>query len=1135
MIFRKYLIHFYLFSFAFTVQGQVIFEDVTAEIPEANNAWGVLLADYDNDGDDDIFVASEPVRLIRNDGQWQFTDVTQEAGLASLNSHTALWADLNNDGWLDLISSTRNQTIAYFNDGNGRFADSYELNNGRSQSLLAGDINGDGWPDLFSSNLNERHQLLLNAGNGILIDEAESRNVASRRIGMGGLLLDFDDDNDLDIFLVYDGYQPYELFINDGSGFFSEEAATYGLDRESQAMGVDEEDLNNDGMPDFYVTNLFENYLLMSGPDGYREIGGESGTDDYGMGWGTRIFDADNDGNADIYVNNEYDFSPYPNLLYINRGDNTFFNVATDSVLGNYLSGYAVATSDMDNDGLQDIVLVNKEQEASIRILRNISGATGNWIQFDLIGQQANSHALGAVLTVFAGGKKWKKTVRAGAGWISQNGHRLYFGLDAAGMVDSVEIRWPDGTRDIHDSFDVNARYLVVQGEMPALYDPGLMRSAISRASIPNLPAVSLPDLPDEDIHVARQWNEALLLAIRNDFARPTVHARNLYHLSLAMYEAWAVLRGNTILLGKDLHGFESPFSGYVAVGNEDEAIQIAISYAAYRLLEYRFSQSPGRGISLPYFRALMDRLGYDRQFEGTNYRSNDPRALGNHIAAEIIRYGLQDGSNERDNYSNLYYQPFNGPLFPFEPGNPSITDPNRWQPLELVNFIDQSGNADGTTPPFLSPEWGNVIPFALAPEDAIVYERDGATYRVYHDPGPPPYISNQTGLEDAYKWHHTMVSVWSAHLDPADGVMMDISPAAIGNNDIYPDNQEGYEAFYDFLEGGDSSQGYPENPATENPYAPNVVPRGDFARVLAEFWADGPDSETPPGHWFTILNTVMDDKDFIFHWMGDEPMDSLEWTLKAYLTLGGAMHDAAISAWSVKGYYDYIRPISAIRYMAERGQSTDPEQPSYDPHGLPLIPGYVEIIGEDEPLAGSNNEHTGKIKVYAWRGHAFISDPETETAGVGWIRAEDWFSYQRPTFVTPPFAGYVSGHSTFSNAAAEVLSQITGSEYFPGGLGEFLAPRNEFLVFEEGPSMDIVLQWARYRDAADQSSLSRIWGGIHPPADDIPGRKIGIVVGDDAVKRANELFSPAVVTSVQELMPDIFRIYPKSRTSCRC
>ena len=127
---------------------------------------------------------------------------------------------------------------------------------------------------------------------------------------------------------------------------------------------------------------------------------------------------------------------------------------------------------------------------------------------------------------------------------------------------------------------------------------------------------------------------------------------------------------------------------------------------------------------------------------------------------------------------------------------------------------------------------------------------------------------------------------------------------------------------------------------------------------------------------------------------------------------------------------------------------------------------------------------------------------------GVGWILAENWWSYQRPSFVTPPFAGYVSGHSTYSRAAAEVLTALTGDPFFPGGMSGFPIPANEFLVFERGPSVDMVLQWATYRDAADQCSLSRIWGGIHPPADDIPGCLIGERVGRDAVRLALSLFS---------------------------
>jgi hypothetical protein len=180
----------------------------------------------------------------------------------------------------------------------------------------------------------------------------------------------------------------------------------------------------------------------------------------------------------------------------------------------------------------------------------------------------------------------------------------------------------------------------------------------------------------------------------------------------------------------------------------------------------------------------------------------------------------------------------------------------------------------------------------------------------------------------------------------------------------------------------------------------------------------------------------------------------------------------------------------------------------SYHPAGLPLIPGYIELVLAGDPLA-SGTVNIGKIKLKAWRGHDFIDNVDVEDAGVDWMLAENWLPYQRPSFVTPPFAGYISGHSTYSRAAAEVLTDFTGDEYFPGGLGVFTAEQNDFLVFEEGPSVDIQLQWATYQDAADESSMSRIWGGIHPPCDDVPGRIVAVEIAEDAFNKAEEYFFP--------------------------
>lgn len=613
---------------------------------------------------------------------------------------------------------------------------------------------------------------------------------------------------------------------------------------------------------------------------------------------------------------------------------------------------------------------------------------------------------------------------------------------------------------------------------------------------------------------VAREWNEELLEAIRNDFARPTVHARNLFHTSVLMYDAWAVFddTAQTIFLGRSFGGFEVPFDGITTPNDLDAATEEIINYAIFRLLNHRFAQSPGADETLLAIQAKFEELGNNPNFTSIDYSDGSYAALGNYLGQQMIAFGLQDGANEANGYENEFYQPNNEPLILELYEDNTNINPNIWQPLAFDVFIDQSGNPiPNAVPEFLSPEWGQVTSFALDENNLDIFEIDGFDYLVYNDPGEPSFIedSNGNSLEDPYKWGFSLVTSWSQHLDPNDNVMIDISPASIGNIQSYPATFEEYQEFYDFENGGDASIGHSVNPFTGSPYPTQMVPRGDYARVLAEFWADGPDSETPPGHWFTILNYVSDHPELEKRLGGEgDILSDLEWDIKLYLLLGAAMHDSAVNTWGIKGYYDYIRPISALRYMAGKGQSTDTAASNFDPHGLPLISGLIEIVEVGDPLAGDMDEFVGELKVNTWKGPDYIADPTSEIAGVDWILAKRWWPYQRPTFVTPPFAGYISGHSTFSSAAAQILALATGDPFFPGGVGVFDVPQNDFLVFEQGPSVDMQLQWATYKDASDQTSLSRIWGGIHPPIDDIPGRLLGTTIGTDAFNQAIAYFN---------------------------
>lgn len=633
---------------------------------------------------------------------------------------------------------------------------------------------------------------------------------------------------------------------------------------------------------------------------------------------------------------------------------------------------------------------------------------------------------------------------------------------------------------------------------------------------------------------VARDWNEELLNAIRNDFARPTVHARNLFHSSVAMYDAWAIFddTAETVFLGKTFGGYTFNFNGITTPTDVDAARHEIISYAMFRLISHRFTAAPSSSDIMTSIETLFTNYGYDTNFTSVDYNTGSYAALGNYIAQEIIAFGLTDGSNETNDYENFYYNPVNSPLILELYEDNLLEDPNRWQPLAFDVFIDQSGNPFPlNTPEFLSPEWGQVVPFSLKDSDLQIFNNGFDSY-VYKDPGPPTYIQNSSadGIDDPYKWNMALVIAWSAHLDPADNVMVDISPGALGNIDIseFPETFDEYKAFYNFTDGGDLGTGHALNPFTNAPYTPQMVKRADYARVLAEFWADGPDSETPPGHWFTIMNYVSDHPETVKQFNGQGPiLNNLEWDVKSYLALGGAMHDSAVTTWGIKGYYDFIRPISAIRYMALKGQSTDPNLASFDPHGLPLIENLIELIETGDPLSGDNDENVGKVKVRAWKGPDFINDPTTDVAGVDWILGSHWWPYQRATFVTPPFAGYLSGHSTFSRAASETLTLITGDKFFPGGMGTFDADQNDFLVFEQGPSEGFVLQWATYQDASDQTSLSRIWGGIHPPIDDIRGRIIGEQIGQDAFDKAEAYFSGDILNIDEDYIQNETMVYP--------
>ncbi len=1211
-------------------------------IPETiNNNFGIGAADYDGDGFYDLMITkfgnSEPNRtnrLLRNKGDGRFEDVTAEAGLVlSQGGMSVSWADYDNDGDPDLFLPGVSENELYQNNGDGTFTDvsvaSGVYENCSACLFYSGvwwDYDYDGYLDLYVVSHFVTSILYHNNGDGTFT-KTDLLTESGGYYSWGALPMDFDNDDTLDLYVANDLDVNNFLYINK-NGVFEESAVEYGVEDPYDGMGLAVNDYNNDGNFDFCVTNISENSFYENSGSGFINRSQDLNIFDTGWAWGLSFSDLDLDGYEDAFFVNQIDDN-FQHMLFQNvfeDGQRTFSDISDELDINEDADSKGVLSFDYDNDGDLDLMITNNYARPHFYENTINESTTNNHVKFKLVGTSSNRDGIGTVVTVKSQ-ENIQYRIYQGVGFVSQSQIPLHYGVGQATNLDSIALKWPSGTVDVYYDLPVNATIEFTEGEgyevlevseaikilgctdpNSCTYNPeattndgsceylapgtilgesqvtplsshtytydsdipiegyrwdvtggerlssadgefvevkwnteshGELRlvandETCSTEEINLLVTINFENIDQQDrfkdFSIARMWNEILLEAIRKDYARPTVHARNLFHSAVALYDSWAIYNEyKPYLLGQTLDDFISDLSDF-EISNDEEAFNQTVSYACYRLLSHRFQKSPGAEETLALFDDFMNTLGYALNYTEDDYLNGDPRALGNYLASEIIRYGNTDGALEELEYANAYYEPVNEPLDATKDGNTTISDPNRWQPLVLDIFIDQSGNIlRDNVPKFLSPEWGSVSPFSLTAEDLTTHERDGNPYMVYHDPGDPPKLDADNQVtSDWYKWGFSLVAIWAGHLSPEDNVIWDISPKSIGGiafEDL-PTAFEDFEDFYNYLEGGDPGIGLDVNPVTNQPYEEQLVPRGDYARVLAEFWADGPDSETPPGHWFTIVNYVNDHPELIkkIHGEGDVVTD-LEWDIKLYFTLAGAMHDAAIAAWGVKGWYDYVRPISAIRYLAELGQSSDPELANYNPLGMPLVQGYIELVQEDDPLVGDNQENLHKIKLYTWKGHDYITLPASDVAGVGWILAEDWWPYQRPSFITPPFAGYVSGHSTYSRAAAEVLTNFTGSQYFPGGMGVFKARKNEFLVFEDGPSQDIELQWASYRDASDQCSLSRIWGGIHPPADDIPGRIIGKKVGEEAYQFARSLFEERFITGTNS--DKIIKVYP--------
>jgi enediyne biosynthesis protein E4 len=491
---------------------------------------GLATCDYDGDGRIDIlFLNGAPLRgtkvdvrptlkLYRNEGNWKFSDVTREAGLAVTCYALGVAAgDYDNDGHLDLYVNNFGTNLLFHNNGHGGFTD-VTAQAGVADTFHVGagacflDMDGDGDLDLFVSHYvgftYESHRvarfnghpayvgpldypttanrLYRNNGDGTFTDVSAASGIGAHKgAGMGMVCADFDQDGDTDILVGNDETGNF-LFINDGKGHFTETGLLSGIAYDSNGkahgtMGVECGDYDNDGWLDVFVTSYQQETAILFrnlGKGLFEDVTARTGA---GKGtlarvtWGCGMVDFDNDGNRDLFIaaghlqDNVEQFDTTTtyhqrNLVQMNLGNGTFTGCSDrcGDGLAVQLSSRGAAFDDLDNDGRIDAVILNARREPTV--LRNESVTGNHWLQVQIRGTKSNRDGVGARVTILAGKLKLVDEVHSGRSYQSHYGARLHFGLGKRDHVDRLEVQWIGGGRNVWENVGVDQLITLTEG-----------------------------------------------------------------------------------------------------------------------------------------------------------------------------------------------------------------------------------------------------------------------------------------------------------------------------------------------------------------------------------------------------------------------------------------------------------------------------------------------------------------------------------------------------------------------------------------------------------------------------------------------------------------------------------------------
>lgn len=513
---------------------QTIFENVTTtagvEVDHAIDVHmdplgidtGVAWGDFDNDGWVDVYVTNKDTSvadvLFKNNTDGTFTDVTNSAfsPLPKQSGSGAAFADYDNDGDLDLYVCRSGENALFQNNGDATFTDvtvtafaGAPVDSGRTQTVSWGDYDNDGYLDFFYANHEtwgdpppspdtvRKDHLFHNNGNGTFTDVSDLLGDARDTYGFTGSWVDYDNDGDVDLYLITDckygtakkdpdkqtaDEADFKLWRNDGSDgvggwIFSEIANSIGLGLCANGMGLATGDYNSDGFLDFAYSNIGPSGLLENQGDGtYANVAAARGvefgtsTDDIEtVSWGLEFFDYDNDGYEDLYIVAGWltGFQPVnmANALFQNNGppNYDFTDVSLSSGADDSSRSRTVALADYDHDGYLDIFIGNYGYPT--RLLRNTKSNTGNnWLCVELQGTVSNRNGIGARLTAkTTGGFSSIREIRSGSSLGAGTEIAAYFGLGAISTLDTLRVRWPGGTVQTLTNVSANQRMTIVE------------------------------------------------------------------------------------------------------------------------------------------------------------------------------------------------------------------------------------------------------------------------------------------------------------------------------------------------------------------------------------------------------------------------------------------------------------------------------------------------------------------------------------------------------------------------------------------------------------------------------------------------------------------------------------------------